>query len=135
MDLVNTPRDLINKIVYASFPYFDLKANKKGYKLRPVLIIGAEKDYFECDLTMLPISTVSNKMNLHPVCDVNIGLLECPGLHSIDKEVCYVRTHKQSTVYSKDIVTSKKFDDLSITYKAKLKEIKFKVSEFNKTLF
>lgn len=104
MDLVNTPRDLINKIVYASFPYFDLKANKKGYKLRPVLIIGAEKDCFECDLTMLPISTVSNKMNLH-------------------------------SVYSKDIVTSKKFDDLSITYKAKLKEIKFKVSEFNKTLF
>ncbi|MCJ1779535.1 hypothetical protein [Mammaliicoccus sciuri] len=60
MDLVNTPRDLIN----------------------------------------LPISTVSNKMNLHPVYDVNIGLLESPGLHSIDKEVCYVRTHKQSIYYN-----------------------------------
>ncbi|MCJ0914290.1 MULTISPECIES: hypothetical protein [Mammaliicoccus] len=135
MDLVNTPRDLINKIVYASFPYFDLKTNKKGYKLRPVLIIGAEKDCFECDLTMLPISTVSNKVNLHSIYDVNIGLLECPSLHSSYKEICYVRTHKQSTVYSKDIVTSKKFDDLSITYQEKLEEIKFKVSEFNKTLF
>ncbi|MCD8808180.1 hypothetical protein K1Y25_02910 [Mammaliicoccus sciuri] len=68
MDLVNTPRDLIN----------------------------------------LQISTVSNKVNLHPIYDVNIGLLECPSLHSIYKEGCYVRTHKQSTVYSKDIVTSKK---------------------------
>lgn len=130
-----TPQELINKIVYTSFPFFDIHSKKKKYKSRPVLIIGAEKNKFECDLTMLPISTVSNKEHLDSNFDINIGLIECPNLTSITQDECYVRTHKQSTVHSKDIITSKKYDDLQLKYSEKIVEIKEKLQEFNSTLF
>lgn len=130
-----TPQELINKIVYTSFPYFDIHSKKKKYKSRPVLIIGAEKKKFECDLTMLPISSVSKKEHLNSNFDINIGLKECPDLKCITQDECYVRTHKQSTVHSKDIITSKKFDDLEVVYSEKIVEIKEKSQEFNRTLF
>lgn len=130
-----TPQELINKIVYTSFPYFDIHSKKKKYKSRPVLIIGAEKKKFECDLTMLPISSVSKKEHLNSNFDINIGLKECPDFKCITQDECYVRTHKQSTVHSKDIITSKKFDDLEVEYSEKIVEIKEKLQEFNRTLF
>lgn len=130
-----TPQELINKIVYTSFPYFDIHSKKKKYKSRPVLIIGAEKKKFECDLTMLPISSVSKKEHLNSNFDINIGLKECPDLKCITQDECYVRTHKQSTVHSKDIITSKKFDDLEVEYSEKIVGIKEKLQEFNRTLF
>lgn len=135
MDSNITPKQLINKIVYSRFPYFDIKNNKKSFKLRPVLLIGNEKETFQTDFTAFPISTVSNKEHLNQNYDIDIGKKLCPKLKTITKNECYVRVHKPTTVSSLDINRDIKFEDLSTIYVDKYNDILDAWKDFNSTLF
>lgn len=129
------PKDLINSIVMTSFPYFDIKKGKKSFKIRPVLIIGCEKETFQTDFTVLPVSSVTNKEHLHEEYDINIGKLICPNLKNIKADECFVRVHKPTTINSNEIIRNKPFDDLPSLYLTIHNEIVNKWKQFNLSLF
>ncbi len=49
---------MIGKIFITLFSYFDILKRKKGFKKRPVLVIGRTSDN---DCIILPISTITKK--------------------------------------------------------------------------
>ena len=63
---------LIGHIYSSKFQFYNIKTHQVEFKNRPVLIIGIEKDTGPCDLTVLPLSSVSKKENLLPKYDVEI---------------------------------------------------------------
>ena len=89
---------MIGKVCISVFPFFDLNTRRGSYKTRPMLVIGGPRNN---DYTVLPISTVSRKENLDAVYDIRIDPMEYPRLEL--NKVCYVRTHKQTTVHSNAI--------------------------------
>ncbi|MDW4411632.1 hypothetical protein QI049_11335 [Staphylococcus saprophyticus] len=117
------------------FQYYDSQTQKKRFKVRPMMIIGSEKDSFQTDFTAFPISSVSNKANLNPDFDINIGCNFCPNLKHITYSDCYVRVHKPTTINSNDILREKENDDICKIYPDKYKEINDAWINFNKTLF
>lgn len=129
------PKDYINKIVKSRFPYYDSQTQKKKFKVRPMLIIGSERDTFQTDFTAFPISSVSNKDNLNNDFDINIGCQCCPNLRHITYDHCYVRVHKPTTIHSKDILRETVMDDIHKIYPNKYEEINEAWLQFNKTLF
>lgn len=129
------PSDYINKIIKSRFPYYDSRTQRKQFKVRPMLIIGSERDSFQTDFTAFPISSVSNKDNLNADFDINIGCNHCPNLKHITYSNCYVRLHKPTTVNSNDILNEKGNDDICKIYPIKYKEINDAWVKFNKTLF
>lgn len=132
---INKPSQLIDKIVYARFPYFDIETNKNSFKKRPMLLIGYENNQFPTDFTAFPISSISKKKNIHHEFDIDIGKLVCPNLKSISRDECYVRVHKPSTINSSDIERKSKYDDLYMNYSEKHEEIIAAWEKFNLSLF
>lgn len=129
------PKDYINKIIKSRFPYYDSRTQKKQFKVRPMLIIGSERDTFQTDFTAFPISSVSNKDNLSNDFDIDIGCEYCPNLKHITYKHCYVRVHKPTTIHSNDILREKEIDDICEIYPNKYKEINEAWVQFNRTLF
>lgn len=129
------PSDYINKVIKSRFPYYDSRTQKKRFKVRPMLIIGSEKDTFQTDFTAFPISSVSNKANLNLDYDINIGCNNCPNLKHITYSNCYVRVHKPTTINSNDILNEKENDDICEIYPEKYKDIIDAWDKFNKSLF
>lgn len=85
---------MIGKLCIALFPYFDQKTLKNMFKKRPVLIISNEKNN---DYTILPVSTITNKLNIDKKYDVEIVPDEYPNLKL--NKLSYIRTHKQTVIY------------------------------------
>lgn len=98
----NNSSRLIGRACNSRFQYFNVKTGKLDFKLRPVLIIGAERDILPCDLTVLPISKVSNPINLDPKYDYALTLPDHQSLR-LKYYPSYVRTHKVSTISSRDL--------------------------------
>ncbi|WP_124058496.1 hypothetical protein [Vaginisenegalia massiliensis] len=123
----------IGTIAKVRFPYYDVTTSQQQFKLRPMLIIGAEKEYLPCDFTVLPVSRVSNPQNLSESYDIKLDKDKCV-LLSLKKSPSYIRVHKQSYANSidvrDDIISNLKELDLDL-----YEEIKEKHSEFNESLF
>lgn len=73
----------------------------KSFKVRPVLIFGCEKESFQTDFTVLPVSSVTNKDHLHAEYDINIGKLTCSNLKNIKADE-FLRVHKPTTINSNE---------------------------------
>lgn len=114
--------------------YYDIKTQSVRFKVRPILIIAIERNYFHTDLTVLPISSVSNKKNIDYKFDISIGKIECPTLQYITKDYCYVRVHKPNTINSNNVLIESNLDNLKLVYPYKFEQISLAWSEFSESL-
>lgn len=130
----NNSQDLIGKIFKSRFKYFDSKLSKVRFKVRPVLIIGVEREKTPCDLTVLPISKVSMKVNLNEDYDYEITKSEHGNL-SLDQDPSYIRTHKVTTIHSQDLPHNGMISSLKDSYPEDYKLIKDKFEKFSQGLF
>ena len=110
---------MIGKIYTSVFPYFDSSVRQMKYKNRPVLIIGGPRNN---DYTVLPLSTISNSANKDPVKYPLLNLTK----------VSYVRTHKQTTMHSANLVTY--LSDVKNTYEDLYIDILLKLEQHNNEL-
>lgn len=53
-------------------PYYDIVSGNIKFKARPVLLIKAEKNEGSSDFTVLPLSSISVKMNINSEYDIPI---------------------------------------------------------------
>lgn len=102
MNLPNTSDYFIGKIVIAKTPFYDVRAKRMKIKARPMLIIGAEKEYLPCDYNVLPVSRVTKRRHRDEVYDIELSDEQCDKL-SLDHRPSFIRTHKQTVVNSRDI--------------------------------
>lgn len=131
---IKIAQDLIGKLCDSRFAYFDNKTQQYKYKLRPVLIIGVEKDKLPCDITVFPVSKVSRSENIHKDFDYPLTQ-EHHGSMNLKYDPSYVRVHKVTTIHSKDISFNYTNCCLSTDYPQVLKEIIEKFHEFSGSLF
>lgn len=130
-----TNRELIGQIHYSKFQYYDAKSHKLKFKQRPVLIIGVEKENGPCDLTVLPVSSISKQENIIPYFDIEIPRVEYPLIELSDRyAISYCRTSKISTVNSFDI-GKKILCQLDEIYPELYDHIRKKHIDFQQTLF
>ena len=108
-------------------PYYNSETKHMDYKKRPVLIIG---DLINNDYTVLPISTVSKRENLHPVYDIKADPLYYPRLRL--NKVSFIRVHKQTTVHKASIIST--ISNLKSEYPDLYSTVLTKLSEYNKYL-
>lgn len=119
---------MIGKIYSSTTPYYDLKSKTNKFKKRPVLVIGnADKK----DLTVLPISTVTKKENLHKNYDIEITPSEYPKLNL--KKTSYIRTHKQTVVHISSI-KEPEISDLKSEYPDLFLSVLEKLEDFNNSI-
>lgn len=130
----NKSSSLIGKICSVRFQFFDAKAGKLKFKLRPALIVGVEREILPCDLTILPISKVSHQHNVHPEFDHPLTHNDHKALGLRD-DPSYVRTHKIATVHSKDLSFDNVNSSLLELYPEDYDVIKIKHERFSSTLF
>lgn len=130
----NKSSSLIGKICSVRFQFFDSKAGRLRFKLRPALIIGVERDILPCDLTILPISKISHQHNIHPDFDHPLTHSDHNALGLRD-DPSYVRTHKISTAHSKDLSFDSVNSSLVELYPEDYETIKGKHEKFSSTLF
>lgn len=113
---------MIGKIYASVTPFYDSAKQTNSYKKRPVLIIGGPRNN---DYTILPISTVTNKVNLDTDYDIEIDPVKYPKLNL--NKMCYVRTHKQTTVHKASLTSQignmkDEYEDLYLHVMTKLEE-------------
>ncbi len=100
---------MIGKLCTILTPYYDIHQQQMQIKARPALVIGKAD---ESDLTLLPVSRVSDRRRIHPEFDLMID----PAIYSEAnlRVTSYIRTHKVFTADSKDI--GNVFADLKTSY-------------------
>ena len=119
---------MIGKIYSSVIPFYDSVKQTNSYKKRPVLIIGGPRNN---DYTVLPISTVTRKVNLDADYDIEVEPEKYPLLHL--NKTSYIRTHKQTTVHKASLTTE--IGNLKECYEDLYLEVLGKLEEFNnKTL-
>ena len=130
----NNAKDLIGRLCDSRFPYFDPKSGTHKFKLRPVLVIGVERDFLPCDLTVLPVSKISKPENIDNDYDYQLTAKN-HGKLKLKFDPSFVRTHKISTAHSKDL--SFQHTDYSIRdlYEEDYQIIKEKFQKFSTELF
>lgn len=133
-DMSNKARKLIGRMCDSRFKYFDPKSRRYKFKLRPILIIGAEKELLPCDLTVLPVSKVSNVNNRDENYDYPLTKKKHSNLN-LKYDPSYVRTHKVSTIHSKDL--SFEYTDCSLAdlYQEDYENIEKTYRTFSDNLF
>lgn len=92
---------LIGTIRNTRMPYYDVKKNEVTFKARPVLIIGVENDRGMTDLTVVPVSKISDSRRIIENSDIKLDKSIYP-LCNLREPVSYIRTSKVNTVSSKD---------------------------------
>ena len=115
---------MIGKICKSLTPFYDMKAHKNNFKVRPVLIIGNSDS---TDYIAIPISRVSKKGHIHPVYDISVTMTQYPNL-KLDYD-SYIRTHKQTVINRANL--SGVISDLKTEYEDLFLEILVKREEFN----
>lgn len=85
---------MIGKIYKARTPYYNQATHTMSYKARPALVLArADAD----DYVILPVSSISNRVNIDPTYDVEIDPSSYPKINLT--HISYVRTHKQTVVH------------------------------------
>ena len=84
---------MIGNLVLANVPYYDSTSKTILAKRRPMLVIGQPD---ATDYTVLPLSTIGIKANVHKVFDVEIN----PAVYPLTRlnRTCYIRTHKSANI-------------------------------------
>ncbi|OFL16106.1 hypothetical protein HMPREF2782_07575, partial [Anaerococcus sp. HMSC068A02] len=86
------------------FRYYDLRENKTKTKKRPFLIIKEENSTYPIDLTVLPVSSVTNRNRLNLYYDIEINKNTYPSLN-LNRDISYIRTNKVQTINEKDLIS------------------------------
>lgn len=118
---------MIGKAYVSTFQFYNSCTGRMEFKNRPVLIVGQadEKDY-----VVLPISRVTNSVNLDANYDFKIEPHEVPSMKL--KVTSYIRTHKQSVIHAGEII--KMIVDFKTEYPDKYIEILEKMEDFQKKI-
>lgn len=120
-------------IYSVTFRYYDNKTNKMDIKVRPFLLLKAEKEEIPCDFSALPISKVTNKQNLSSRYDIEISNSNYVSL-GLKEPISYIRTHKIQTVHSNDF-KNRICDDLRVLYPKLADQIKELINEYVEDIF
>lgn len=118
---------MIGWICSSTTPYYDIRNGCNAFKQRPVLIIGG---LLNNDYTVLPISTVSKRENLHFFYDIKVEPMLYPRLR-LSKE-SFIRVHKQTTVHQTAVV--RKISNLKVEYPDLYSLVLEGLSEYNTNL-
>jgi hypothetical protein len=113
--------------MYLHYRYYNSKSRKIEFKNRPVLVIGKADS---SDYVILPISRVTNQVNLNRYYDVLLETTEVPLMNL--KCNSYVRSHKQSVVHEGELI--KEIVDFKDEYANTYKLIIDKMEEFQKRM-
>jgi gp28 family protein len=117
---------MIGKIYASMVEFFDIKTNTTKIKSRPVLILSSTRNN---DYTILPISTITNKVNMDTDYDIKIDPVSYPKLKL--KQISYVRTHKRTFIHQASIDRNNVIGDLKKDYEELFLKILEKVQEFD----
>ena len=117
---------MIGEIYASMVEFFDIKTNTIKIKSRPVLILSSTRNN---DYTILPISTITNKVNMDTDYDIKIDPVSYPKLKL--KQISYVRTHKRTFIHQASIDRNNVIGDLKKDYEELFLKILEKVQEFD----
>lgn len=85
---------MIGKIYKALTPFYDQSSGRMAHKARPALVLAkADND----DYIILPVSSISNPLNIDPVYDIEVDPVLYPKLHL--QKTSYIPTHKQTVIH------------------------------------
>ena len=118
---------MIGKIYYCLTPFYNSLVHKKGFKGRPVLIIGIADSG---DFNVLPVPRITSSINIDHDFDIPIDPVKYPKLGLSD--FSYIRVHKQTTVNRGDLANQigdmkVDYDDLYLSILTKLEEYNIKL--------
>lgn len=120
--------DKIGKIYPSTFPYYEKQTKKMRFKSRPVLIIarpiGVDTEY-----TVLPVSTLKNRVFYNFEYDVELIPSEYSKLKL--RSLSYIRTHKQTVIYSANIDFNRCIGDLKKDYSKCYFDVLRRLEKFN----
>lgn len=85
--------------------YYDIKADEVKFKARPVLILGVENNSGMTDLTVVPVSKISDSRRVIESSDIKLEKSTYP-LCNLNAPVSYIRASKINTVQSKDTAST-----------------------------
>lgn len=125
--------DFVGCIYSVAFRYYNNQTNQMDVKVRPFLILKAEKEDLPCDFSALPISKVTNKQNLSARFDVEIPNAKYGNLF-LREPISYIRTHKIQTVHSTDF-KNKICNDLRSIYPELSDQVRELVKEYVDDIF
>ena len=109
-------------------PYYDIVSGDIKYKASPVLLIKAEKKEGACDFTVIPLSSISVKMNINNKYDIPIEKDIYPLLNLI-RGTSYIRTHKLMTLHTSQL-SSQTIANLKELYPDLWSNIVSKIQEY-----
>ena len=118
---------MLGWICSSTTPYYDIKTGRNAFKQRPVLVIS---ELISNDYTVLPISTVSKRENLHFFYDIKVEPMLYPRLR-LGKE-SFIRVHKQTTGHRAAVV--RKISNLKTEYPDLYSLVLERLSEYNTNL-
>lgn len=110
------------------FRYYDVNDREIKFKKRPFLVIKEEDGDYPKDLTVLPISTITNKKRRNDTYDIPIENKRYPELN-LNMDVSYIRCHKAQTINEKDLL-KQICDNCNAFYPDLYDEIREKLSTF-----
>lgn len=131
---ISKANDLIGKLCDSRFAYYDNRSKQYKYKLRPVLVIGVEKEKLPCDITVFPVSKVSREENIHKEFDFPLTKKNHSKLQ-LKYDPSYVRVHKVNTIHSNDLSFDYTDSSLNSEYPNAMSTISEKYKEFSESLF
>lgn len=118
---------MIGKACVSIIKFYNKKTHNMGFKKRPVLVLGQADS---TDYVVLPISRVTNRLNLDVDYDFPITPQECPLMNL--KQTSYIRTHKQTVVNAGELTSI--IVDFKKEYPDKYVNVIKKMEEFQKKL-
>lgn len=118
---------LIGKAYISITPFYNSQTRQLSFKNRPVLIIGQADTN---DYIILPISRITNHLNIDSCYDVPIAPTDMPLMNL--RQLSYIRTHKQCTVHSRSLI--REITDFYSNYEDVYLEILCKVEQFQKSI-
>lgn len=131
--LITNAKELIGKMCDSRYAYFDPRTQSYKYKLRPVLIIGVEREKLPCDITVFPISKISKSENINKEYDYPITQENHKKI-KLKYDPSYVRIHKISTIHSNDLSFDYTNYNLSEEYPETMSEILKKYKDFTSSI-
>lgn len=118
---------MMGKVYLSVVDFYDIALQAMRTKTRPVLIVGGPH---ENDYTVLPISTITNRINLNSYYDIPIPPQDRAVLNL--RRECFVRTHRQMPIHAAALV--KELGDMKSDAPALYLDAVAKMEEFQKEI-